>query len=474
MSRKPSHRLVAVVMAAGRGKRLKSRLPKVLHDVCGRPVLWHVLRAAIAVRPEKLVVVVNHERNVVEDAVASWDLGFPVEFVNQEHPQGTGHAIMVAEKAVGRAEEVLVLPGDNPLITPAMLRNVLRVHRRRRPAATVLTAELADGRGYGRVLREGDRFLGIVEEREANGEQRRIKEIATSVYAFRREDLYRALPAVGRENKLREYYLPDVLGILRDKGEDIRAVLADFGGALDVNSRSALAAATAVMRRWINEGHMDHGVTLVDPERTYIDAGVKIGRDTVIHPLTFLAGDTRIGEGCQIGPATRAVDSRIEAGAVVQFSVLQEARVGREALVGPYAHLRPGARLRARAKAGTFVEIKASTVGEGSKVPHLSYVGDTRIGRDVNVGAATVTCNYDGYEKYGTVIDDEVLIGSDTMLVAPVRVGRRAVTGAGSVISKDVPAGALGVERAEQRTVRGYRDRKDAEARRKRGKGRKR
>jgi bifunctional UDP-N-acetylglucosamine pyrophosphorylase/glucosamine-1-phosphate N-acetyltransferase len=449
-------------MAAGKGKRLKSRTPKVLHPICGRPVLWHVLQATRAVRPETVAVVVGHGRDEVQEAVESWDLPLPIRFVHQEEPLGTGHAVMVAERAVGRADEVLVLPGDEPLITAQQLRDLLRVHRRRDVAAVVQTANAADPSRFGRVIREGDELVRITEGIEATAEERRISEVATSIYVFRREDLFKALPLVSRENQQREYYLHHVLPILREKGERIALDLVDNDGAVGANSRLEMARATAVMRRRINEDLMEHGVTLVNPNATYIDAGVRIGGDSVIHPNTSLGGETRIGHGCVIGPSARVVDSRIDDGAEVRESVVTGSRIGKEATVGPYAHIRPGTVLGARTKAGSFVEIKASRIGEGSKVPHLSYVGDAVIGRNVNIGAGTVTVNYDGYGKHRTVIGDDVRIGSDTMLVAPVRVGKGAVTGAGSTITKDVPPGALAVERAEQRVVRGYRARKDA------------
>jgi bifunctional UDP-N-acetylglucosamine pyrophosphorylase/glucosamine-1-phosphate N-acetyltransferase len=452
-------------MAAGKGKRIKSSLPKVLHSVGGRPVLWHVLQAVERIRPDRVVVVVSHGREAVEDAVRSWKLKSPVRFVDQGEPLGTGHAVMAAERAVGKAADVLVVPGDNPLVTGDMLRDLLRLHRRRSPAATVQTTELPDAKGYGRVIRNGDRLVRIAEERDASPQEREIREVATSVYAFRRADLFRALPAVGRDNSQREYYLPDVLAILEKKGEDVRALSADYGGGLDVNSREALARAAGAMRRRINDDLMASGVTLVDPEQTYVDAGVRVGPDTVIHPLTFLEGDTRIGTGCTIGPATRITDSRVADGAEVQFSVVRGARIGAGASVGPYANLRPGTVLAAGAKAGTFVEIKKSHVGEGSKVPHLAYVGDAEIGEGANIGAGTITCNYDGYEKHRTVIGDRAFIGSDTMLVAPVRIGRDAVTGAGSAITRDVPDGALAVERAEQRVVEGYAKRRKTKGR---------
>jgi bifunctional UDP-N-acetylglucosamine pyrophosphorylase/glucosamine-1-phosphate N-acetyltransferase len=449
-------------MAAGRGKRLKSRTPKVLHPICGRPALWHVLQALRAVRPETVAVVVGHGRDEVQDAVESWGVPLPLRFVHQEEPLGTGHAVMAAEDAIRGAEDVVVLSGDEPLVAGEQLRELLRLLRRRKAAAAIQTTVPEDPTGFGRIVREGDEFVRIAESVEATPSERAITEVATGTYAFRRDDLFKALPLVSRENVQREYYLPDVLGILREKGEVIVVVQAHNGGAVGANSRLEMARATAVMRRRINEGLMEHGVTLVNPNATYIDAGVRIGGDTVIHPNTSLAGETRIGHGCVIGPSARVVDSRIDDGAEVRESVVTGSRVGKGASVGPYAHIRPGTVLGPRTKAGSFVEIKASRIGEGSKVPHLSYVGDAVIGRNVNIGAGTVTVNYDGYGKHRTVIGDDVRIGSDTMLVAPVRVGKGAVTGAGSTISKDVPPGALAVERAEQRVVRGYRARKDA------------
>lgn len=461
LARRPSHQLVAIVMAAGKGKRLKSRLPKVLHPICGRPVLWHVLRAVAAARPQQVIVVVNHGQDQVREAVESWGLKLPARFVDQGEPLGTGHAVMVSERAVGRVEDVLVVPGDEPLLTLDQVRELLRIHRRRNVAGVVQTTTPEDPAGFGRVIREGDDFVRIAEGKDASRKERQITEVATSVYAFRREDLFKALPLLTRENRQREYYLHEVLAILKDKGERIAIQRVDNGGAVGANSRVELAHAEAVMRRRINEDLMRHGVRIGDPEHTYIDVGVKVGRDTTILPLTFLEGDTRIGEGCRIGPSSRIEDSRIADHVAVEFSVIRGARIGPRATVGPYTHVRPGTVVEAGAKVGSFVEIKASRIGAGAKVPHLSYVGDARIGKGTNVGAGTVTVNYDGYEKHRTEIGEDVRIGSDTMLVAPVKVGKGAVTGAGSVITKDVPAGALAVERGEQRVVKGYRARKD-------------
>lgn len=456
--------LTAVVLAAGKGKRLKSSMPKVLHPLCGRPLLWHAVQNALAARPDKLVVVVSNGSDRVREEVGTWGLRVPVVFVDQGEPLGTGHAVMAAEQAVGRADEVLVVGGDYDPVTPADVRALLRVHRRTGSAASILSADVDQPRGYARIVREGTRLVDIVEGSEAPPELRKVREVSALVFAFRRKDLYAALPLVGRENHQHEHYLNEVFPILMDKGERVSAVKADTGGLMGSNARADLAALGALVRSRINQSHMANGVTIVDPAVTYIDVGVRIGADTVVRPLTFLEGDTRIGAGCSLGPSTRIADSRVGDGATIEESVVKGARIGRDATVGPYTHIRPGTVLGPRAKAGSFVEIKGSTVGEGSKVPHLSYVGDATVGTGVNVGAATVTANYDGYAKHRTVIDDDVRIGSDTMLIAPVRVGKGAVTGAGSVITKDVPPGALAVERSEQRIVEGYRERKDAEA----------
>lgn len=450
------------MLAAGKGRRMRSARPKVLHEVCGRPSLWHVVQAALAARPQVLAIVVSHGRDQIEAAVRSWDLKPEPVFIDQGRPLGTGHAVAVAEKAVAGCDNVLVLSGDDPLVTGEHVRQLLRTHARTHAAATLLTTFLDDPTGYGRVLRQGNRLVDIVEEADASPEVREIREAATLVYAFRREELFAALPHVGTANRLHEYYLHHVLPILRETGHVVSAVPVDLGGGLGLNSRGGLAKVSRIMRGRIIQRHLDRGVTFVDPDSTYVDAEVRIGADTTVQPMTLLEGHTRVGAHCVIGPSTRVSDSVIADGADVSFSVVRGSRIGRGAHVGPFASLRPGTVLAEGAKAGTFVEIKASRVGKGSKVPHLSYVGDATIGRDVNVGAGTVTVNYDGFDKHPTRIEDEVHIGSDNMLVAPVRIGRRAWTGAGSVITRDVPSGSLAVERTEQRVVLGYDQRKRA------------
>jgi bifunctional UDP-N-acetylglucosamine pyrophosphorylase/glucosamine-1-phosphate N-acetyltransferase len=460
-----SRSLAVVVLAAGKGKRLRSSTPKVLHPVAGRPLLWHVLQTARVARPSKIVIVVDLDAAAVREAVSSWGISPQPIFVEQAEQLGTGNAVLEAERAVGRAAEVLVANGDFDPVRPEDVRALLRTHRRTKSAVSVLTAEMDAPGGYGRVIREGDRLVAIRDPADATPAERRNREGATNWIAFRRADLYRALPLVGRDNRQHEVYINDVYGILLDKGERVSAVRGDTGGTIGANSRAGLAALERVLRDRINAAHMDAGVTLLDPDTTYIDAGVKIGADSVIYPLTFLTGETVVGKRAAIGPSTRLVDTRVADDASVTFSVAEGARIGRGADVGPFARLRPGTVLAANVHVGSYVEIKNSSVGEGSKVPHLTYVGDATVGRHANLGAGTVTVNYDGYGKHRTEIGDDARVGSDTMLVAPVKVGRGAVTGAGSVITKDVPAGSLAVERTEQRTVKGYRKRKDAEHR---------
>jgi bifunctional UDP-N-acetylglucosamine pyrophosphorylase / glucosamine-1-phosphate N-acetyltransferase len=464
--KKTSRTLTAVILAAGKGKRLKSSTPKVLHPICGKPALWHVLNAARAARPTKIVVVIGHGGDAVRDVVKSWGITPAPIFVEQTEQLGTGHAVLAAEKAVGRSTDVLVLGGDYDPVTGDHIRELMATHRRTKGAATILTTEVADPGGYGRILRDGNRLERIVEHADATAAQRSIHEVWLLVSAFRREDLYRTLPAVGRENRQREYYLNEVFPILLEKGERVSVVQVDTGGAMGLNSRGGLAAVERVVRARINATHLANGVTLIDPEATYIDMDVKIGADTVIRPNTYLEGKTKIGTACDIGPSTRIVDSAVGDRATVTFAVVLGSKLGKDTSVGPYARLRPGCEFASGARAGAFVDLKAVKIGRNSKVPHLAYVGNAVLGADVNIGAGTVTVNYDGYEKHITTSKDGARVGSDTMLVAPVTVGKDANTGAGSVITKDVPAGSLAVERGEQRNIRGYRRKKDAEHRR--------
>jgi bifunctional UDP-N-acetylglucosamine pyrophosphorylase/glucosamine-1-phosphate N-acetyltransferase len=462
---KPFRSLALVVLAAGKGERLKSATPKVLHPICGKPALWHVLNAGLAAKPTKIVVVVGHGADAVRAAVRSWKLTPRPVFVDQPRQLGTGHAVRVAERAVGRVDDVLVMGGDYDPVTGADVRRLMGTHRRARSVATIASTELDDPGGYGRVVRNGVRLVEIVEDVDASPAVRAIKEVSIVLFAFRRRDLFRALPLLDRKNRQREYYLNRVIPLLMGEGHKVSVVTVDTGGAMGLNSRAGLAAVERVVRGRINASHMAQGVTLIDPATTFIDVDVAIGDDTVIRPMTFLEGDTVIGRRCDVGPSTRLIGTQVGDDCALTFTVADGASVGDGCDVGPFARLRPGTVLADGVHVGSYVEIKGSSVGRGSKVPHLSYVGDAKVGAGVNIGAATVTVNYDGYAKHPTVIGDDARIGSDTMLVAPVRVGKGAVTGAGSVITKDVPQGALAVERAEQRNVPGYRERKDAEHR---------
>lgn len=457
--------LAAVVLAAGKGERLRSGTPKVLHPICGRPLLWHALQVIRAARPARIVVVVGHGADDVRAAVRSWGLAPEPVFVEQAEQLGTGHAVQLAEEAVGRAADVLVANGDFDPITTADLRKLLASHRRSGAAVTLGSTILDEPGGYGRVVREDARVVDVIEGRDAPPAVRKGKEVATNWVAFRRDLLFATLPLLDRENRQREYYLNRAISILIDKGERVDGVVCDTGGILGANTRAGLADLETLIRRRTNDAHMAAGVRLIDPSAIYIDADVRIGKDTVVYPNTFLETGVRVGAGCTIGPSTRIARSRVGKRSVVSFSVVEDSRIGRGCEVGPFARLRPGAVIEDGAQIGNFVEVKGSRIGRGSKAKHLAYIGNAELGAGVNVGAGTVVVNYDGYEKHTTVIGDGARIGSDTMLVAPLKVGRGAVTGAGSVVTKDVPAGALAVERSDQKNVRGYRKRADAKHR---------
>jgi bifunctional UDP-N-acetylglucosamine pyrophosphorylase / glucosamine-1-phosphate N-acetyltransferase len=460
-TKRTSRSLAAVVLAAGKGERLNSATPKVLHPICGRPVLWHTLQLVRAARPSRIVVVIGHGADDVREAVTSWGLKPAPVFVEQDEQLGTGHAVQVAEKAVGRVEDVLIANGDFDPITPADLRRLLASHRRTGAAVTLGSTVADRPGGYGRVVREGSRVTDVIEGVDAPPAVKKIREIATNWVAFRRDLLFATLPLLDRDNRQGEYYLNRAISILLEKGERVDAVVCDTGGVLGANTRADLAALEALVRRRINDGHMAAGVRLIDPDATYIDVEVRIGRDSVVYPNTFLETGTRIGAGCVIGPSVGIARSRVGDGSAVWFAVVEDSKIGTSCEVGPFARLRPGSVLEDGAQVGNYVEVKASRIGKRSKAKHLAYIGNARLGAGVNIGAGTVVVNYDGYEKHPTVIADGARIGSDTMLVAPVKVGKGAVTAAGSVITKDVPAGALAVERTDQTNVKGYRKRAD-------------
>jgi bifunctional UDP-N-acetylglucosamine pyrophosphorylase / glucosamine-1-phosphate N-acetyltransferase len=447
--------LTVVVLAAGEGKRFRSALPKPLHAVAGRPLLWHVLAAAAPLKADRTVVVVGNGADRVTAAVEGFDLG-QVDFAVQADQRGTGDALAAAVALLGGDGDVLVLSGDTPLLSTALLEGLLDAHRSARATATLLTCTLEDPTGYGRILRDADGAVtGVVEERDATGAQRRLREVGAGMYVFRRPTLD-GLAELRPDNDQGEYYLPDLVPLVLAGGGRVATFEGPATEARGVNDRVELAAAEALLRRRLLERLMLAGVTVVDPATTYVDVDVEVGADTVLEPLTFLEAGTRVGARCRIGPNTRLVGCTVDDEATVTQSQAVSASIGAGANVGPFAHLRPGTRLGPGSKAGTFVEVKQSQIGPGSKVPHLTYVGDADIGAGVNVGAGTVFVNYDGVAKHHTSVGDGAFIGSDTMLVAPLTVGEGAQTAAGSTITKDVPPDALAIERTDQRTIEGW------------------
>jgi len=457
---------VAVVLAAGQGTRMKSSTAKVLHGLCGRPMLGHVLTAIGAVGPEQTLVVVGHDRDQVTAALAEQQHGFAAVPVVQEPQNGTGHAVRLALDAAGDQVEgaVVVVPGDAPLLTPHTLQRLLARHLEAVAAATLLTATMPDPTGYGRIVRDPDGHVtDIVEEKDADERIRQIDEVATSVYVFDAAKLRANLGRLTTDNAQGEEYLTDVIGLLVADGDVVASVTADdYRETLGVNDRVQLATARRLMRDRIVEHWMREGVTITDPQTTWMGVGVRLEPDVTLHQNTQLHGSTTIRRGAVVGPDCTLTDTIVGEGATVVRAHCDGAEIGAGATVGPYTYLRPGTRLGARTKAGAYVEMKAATVGDDSKVPHLSYVGDAVIGERSNIGAATVFVNYDGVEKHQTTVGDDVRVGSDTMLVAPVTVHDGAYTAAGSVITDDVPPGAIGVARERQRNIEGWVERRRA------------
>jgi bifunctional UDP-N-acetylglucosamine pyrophosphorylase/glucosamine-1-phosphate N-acetyltransferase len=438
--------LGAVVLAAGRSKRFKGTHPKVLHPLCGRPIVVHVLETLRelhrSARISSVVVVVPPGKEV-ERALAGLKFPFTVTYAVQKQAGGTGEAAAIGLKKLPGAEEVLVLAGDVPLVRADSLLALVRTRRDAKAAGALLSTVLSDGGPYGRILRSDSWITGIVEARDATPEQLAIREINTCIYAFARDALAHALPKVKPDNVQKERYLTDVIGALIADGQHVTSVEGQPSDVLGTNTRGEFAAVARLARERIVADLMDAGVTVIDPDATYVDAGVIVGVDTVLHPNTYLEGNTKIGPRCEIGPNARLVDTTVAEDAVVTFAVAREARIGPEARVGPFATLRPGTVLARGVEVGSFGEMKNAQIGEGVKVHHFSYLGDVSVGRGTNIGAGTITCNYDGKKKHATKIGEDAFIGSDTILVAPVRVGRGAYTGAGSVVNRDVAAGEL-------------------------------
>jgi bifunctional UDP-N-acetylglucosamine pyrophosphorylase / glucosamine-1-phosphate N-acetyltransferase len=447
--------LTAVILAAGEGVRMRSRRPKVLHELCGRRLIDYPINAAGALGA-RLVVVIGRDADQVSEAVKA---ASDAVLVEQTERLGTGHALLQARAACAEDSDViLVLPGDMPLLSEATLRRLVAHHRETGAAATLLTAELEDPTGYGRVVRENGKPLAIVEHRDAKPAQRAIREIGTSTYCFDARRLWPALSRVTSRNQQGEYYLTDVIAILHRDGCAVEAVKVDDSReGLGVNDRRQLAELAAVMRRRILDRLMVEGVTVLDPASTYVDDTVAVGVDTVLYPGVILEGRTTVGAECVVGAGSHVSSSLLGDRVTVRpYCVLNDATVEDGASLGPFCHLRPLSHVGSGAKIGNFVELKKSRIGRGAKVPHLSYVGDATLGEDVNFGAGAITCNYDGVAKHETVVGAGAFIGTNSSLVAPVTVGDGAYVGAGSVITRDVPPGALAVTRAPQTVREGW------------------
>jgi bifunctional UDP-N-acetylglucosamine pyrophosphorylase/glucosamine-1-phosphate N-acetyltransferase len=452
-----------VILAAGKGTRMKSALPKVLHRAGELPIIEQVLRTAEAIEPQSIAVILGHQADIVRDSLAKRP---GLTFAVQEPQLGTGHALLQAEPLLASASgTVVLLSGDVPLLRASTLRDLVAHHAASGAAATVLTAVVDDPQGYGRIIRDfGQGIVGIIEHKDATEDQRRIREINSGIYAFDLAPLFGALKEIGSTNAQGEYYLPDLVTIYRERGLRVETVTAgDPEEILGVNSRKELAELTAILRGRRNQELMEAGVTLVDPDTAFIGPDVTIGADTIIHPNVHLEGRTTIGTNCTIHASVRIVDSRIDEGVQINnFCVVIESHVARGAKVGPFAHIRPQSDIGEEAHVGNFVELKKTTLGRGSKANHLAYLGDATVGERVNYGAGSITANYDGANKHRTIIEADVHIGSNSVLIAPVRVGRGAYVAAGSSITEDVPADALAIARGKQTNREGWAEKKRA------------
>ena len=440
-----------LVLAAGKGTRMRSSRPKVLHRLAGSPLVEHVLRAADPLGASSTTLVVGHQAEVVERELAV-TRSRALRFVRQDVQLGTAHAVLQAEPALaGKHGTLIVLMGDAPLVSPATTRALAETHERAAAAATVLTATIERPYGYGRIVRHAGQLAEVVEEADATPEQRTLREVNSGIYAFDLAPLFPALRAVPAAGPGNERYLPGILRRYSEQGLTVETVIAADHEIRGINSRHELAEAGSLMRHRKNEELMAAGVTIVDPATAYVDVDVEVGPDTVIHPGVILEGRTSIGARCELHAGVRIVNSVVGDDVTVNnHSVIIEAEIAAAARVGPFAHLRPGSAIGAEAKVGNFVEIKKATLGAGSKAGHLSYLGDAAVGAGANIGAGTITCNFDGAEKHRTTIGDEVFVGSGTQLVAPVTIEQGAYVAAGSCITEDVPAGALAVARGRQ------------------------
>ncbi|MGL6169741.1 MAG: bifunctional UDP-N-acetylglucosamine diphosphorylase/glucosamine-1-phosphate N-acetyltransferase GlmU [Fusobacteriaceae bacterium] len=439
-------KLKTLILAAGKGTRMKSDLPKVIHKVNGIPMVKKIMDILKEIGVEDNILILGHKKETVLEEVGQ------IEYVVQEEQLGTGHAIIMAkEKFRNYDGDVMVLCGDTPLLTSSTLKQLYKQHKESGSVTTILTSIYENPFGYGRIMKDGEKVLGIVEEKEADEKTKKIKEVNAGVYCFDSKELFSALDKIDNNNDKGEYYLTDVIGIQVKENKKVESfILEDNIEILGVNSKVELSQAAEVLRERKNKALMESGVILIDPKNTYIEEYVEIGKDTIIYPGALIQGVTEIGENCEILGSSRIIDCKIGNDVRIESSALEESIIEDKATIGPFAHLRPKSHLKEKVHVGNFVEIKKSTLEKGVKAGHLTYLGDTTVGQNTNIGAGTITCNYDGKNKFKTIIGENAFIGSDTMLVAPVTVGDGALTAAGSVITKDVPSNALGVARSKQ------------------------
>ena len=459
----PNQNIDVIILAAGLGTRMKSATIKILHKAAGRPIIDYVLDLASEVAERPPIMIVGHQREAVQQSV-----GDRARFAVQEQQLGTGHAVLQAAQILEREEELagrrlLILSGDVPLTRPETLQRLVEEHEASQNALTLLSMRLDEPAMYGRIVRDADGSVTrIVEAKDASPDEKKITEVNGGIYLFNGDRFFDLLRNLGTNNAQGEYYLTDLIAVLRDSGQRVGALVVDDPvEALGVNSRAELATVEGEIQRRVVDKLMKHGVTFRNPATVVIDSTVTIGADTVVYPFVTLEGTTRIGEGCVIDPGVHLINVTVGDDVHLKTgTVAEDATIADEATVGPYAHLRPGTQLGRHVKVGNFVETKKAVFGDGAKASHLSYIGDAEVGADVNIGAGTITCNYDGVNKHKTVLEDGVFIGSDTQLVAPVRVGKGAYVGAGSTITKDVPADALALSRTPQKIIEGWASRK--------------
>lgn len=455
MNRKNKN-LHIVILAAGLGKRMKSSQAKVLHQISSRPIAWYVLNTARKLKPEKIVVVIGNQAAEVQKALA----GEKVHFALQKKQLGTAHAVLKAKKHLRTSDgTLLVLNGDLPLITVDVLRSLIKAHTKNDSDLSIITTHLDHPEGYGRIIRGSHEDIKeIVEEKDATPDQKSIREINCGIYCAKPYPFFQALKRIKTHNIQREYYLPDAVKIMLQKGQKVSALFYSKGEeVLGINTRSELSSTARILNKRTIDHWMESGVTILDPETTYIDSKVTIGKDTTIYPNVHIEQKTTIGKNCLIYPGCHIVDSTIgDQSEILNYSVITSSKIGRKVRIGPFAHLRPGSIIGHGAKIGNFVEVKKSRIGKGSKASHLSYLGDSVIGSGVNIGAGTITCNYDGFKKYKTILEDNVFVGSNTQFIAPVKVGKGSYVGAGSTITRNVPPDSLAIARTRQKNIKGW------------------